>query len=43
MIEMYYILQNILLPIFIMVLLGFVLQKKFTLDLNTLAKLNIYV
>lgn len=41
--EMLYILQTVLLPIFIMIILGFVLHKKFTLDLNTLAKLNIYV
>lgn len=41
--EMLYILQTVLLPIFIMIFLGYILQKKFTLDLNTLAKLNIYV
>ncbi|WP_193018368.1 AEC family transporter [Staphylococcus equorum] len=41
--EMLYILQTVLLPIFIMIFLGFILQKKFTLDLKTLAKLNIYV
>lgn len=41
--EMIYILQSVLLPIFIMIVLGFILQKKFTLDLKTLAKLNIYV
>ncbi|OIS38309.1 permease [Staphylococcus cohnii] len=41
--EMAYILQSVLLPIFIMIALGFILQKKFTLDLKTLAKLNIYV
>src|SRR5699024_8101805 len=41
--EMVYILQSVLLPIFIMIALGFILQKKFTLDLKTLAKLNIYV
>ncbi|ATH59032.1 permease [Staphylococcus nepalensis] len=41
--EMLYILRTVLLPIFIMIILGFVLQKKFTLDLKTLAKLNIYV
>lgn len=40
---MVYILQSVLLPIFIMIALGFILQKKFTLDLKTLAKLNIYV
>lgn len=40
---MAYILQSVLLPIFIMIALGFILQKKFTLDLKTLAKLNIYV
>src|SRR5699024_10876030 len=41
--EMIYILQSVLLPIFIMIVLGFILQKKFTLDLKNLAKLNIYV
>jgi predicted permease len=41
--EMLYILETVLLPIFIMIILGFILQHKFDLDLNTLAKLNIYV
>lgn len=41
--EMLYILQTVLLPIFIMIMLGYIIQKKFLLDLNTLAKLNIYV
>lgn len=40
--ELFYILTDVLAPIFIMMLLGFVLQKKFDLNLNTLAKLNIY-
>ncbi|RIO77638.1 AEC family transporter, partial [Staphylococcus gallinarum] len=41
--EMLYILETVLLPIFIMIILGFILEHKFDLDLNTLAKLNIYV
>ncbi|WP_436965964.1 AEC family transporter [Staphylococcus shinii] len=41
--EMLVILETVLLPIFIMILIGYILQKKFTLDLKTLAKLNIYI
>lgn len=43
MIELIHILKNILLPIFIMMFIGYILQKKFDLNLNTLAKLNIYL
>lgn len=41
--EMIFILKSVLLPIFIMISLGYVLQKRFKLDLSTLAKLNINV
>ncbi|SDJ51314.1 AEC family transporter [Salimicrobium halophilum] len=40
--ELATILVDILLPVFIIMGIGFVLEKKFQLDLNTLAKLNIY-
>ncbi|WP_347861418.1 AEC family transporter [Salimicrobium sp. PL1-032A] len=40
--ELATILIDILLPVFIIMGIGFVLEKKFQLDLNTLAKLNIY-
>lgn len=36
------IMQNIVLPVFIIILIGVILQRKFNLDLNTLAKLNLY-
>lgn len=36
------ILKEIILPIFIIMAIGYVLQKKFNLDVQTLAKLNIY-
>src|SRR5699024_12589957 len=42
MVELLHILKVILLPIFIVMGIGYFLQKKFRLDLNTLAKLNIY-
>src|SRR5699024_12582644 len=41
--EMIFILKSVLLPIFIMISLGYVFQKRFKLDLSTLAKLNINV
>lgn len=41
--EMLIILETVLLPIFIMIIIGYILQKKFSLDLKTLAKLNIYI
>src|SRR5690625_7731310 len=41
--ELMLILKNILLPIFIVMFIGYILQIKFKLDLNTLAKLNIYL
>ncbi|CAM3875458.1 AEC family transporter [Alkalicoccus chagannorensis] len=39
---LFYILRDIIVPVFILMTLGFVLQRKFTMDLGTLAKLNIY-
>lgn len=43
MLELLNILKDILLPVFIMMGLGYFLQKKFQLNLNTLSKLNIYL
>ncbi|GAB4073045.1 AEC family transporter [Barrientosiimonas marina] len=40
--ELYTILIDILLPVFIIMGIGFLMEKKFKLDLQTLAKLNIY-
>ncbi|SIS49444.1 AEC family transporter [Salimicrobium flavidum] len=40
--ELLTILIDILVPVFIILGIGFTLEKKFELDLNTLAKLNIY-
>ncbi|MBM7601802.1 putative permease [Virgibacillus halotolerans] len=40
--ELFFILKDIILPIFIIMAIGFILQKKFNLDVQTLAKLNIY-
>ncbi|MFK4998120.1 hypothetical protein ACI2OX_14435 [Bacillus sp. N9] len=37
-----FIFMNIILPVFILIAVGVLLQKKFKLDLYTLAKLNIY-
>src|SRR5699024_2369377 len=42
MLELIHILKSILLPVFIIMGIGFFLQKKFQLNLDTLAKLNIY-
>src|SRR5699024_600499 len=36
------ILRDIILPIFIIIIMGFVIQKRNNLDLQTLAKINIY-
>jgi malate permease and related proteins len=41
-IELFIILKDIILPIFIVMAVGYILQKKFTMDLSTLSKLNIY-
>lgn len=42
MVELLTILKDILLPIFVIMAIGFVMQKKFELNLQTLARLNIY-
>ena len=42
MLEFITILRDIILPVFIMMSIGFMLQKKFALDVQTLARLNIY-
>src|SRR5690625_6303548 len=41
--ELMLILKNILLTIFIVMFIGYILQIKIKLDLNTLAKLHIYL
>ena len=43
MLEFFFILKEIILPIFIVLIIGVVIQTKFKLDLQTIAKLNIYV
>jgi predicted permease len=40
--ELFIILKDIILPIFVIMALGFVMQKKFDLNIQTLARLNIY-
>lgn len=40
--ELFFILRDIILPIFIVMSIGFLLQRLFDLDISTLAKLNIY-
>ncbi|MEN1967802.1 AEC family transporter [Lentibacillus sp. N15] len=42
MLELLHILKDILLPVFIIMGTGYLMQKKFRLNLETLAKLNIY-
>ena len=42
MLELLTIFKDIILPIFIVMAIGFILQKKFTMDISTLSKLNIY-
>lgn len=42
MVEFVIILRDIILPVFIIMAIGFVLQKKFSMDVQTLARLNIY-
>src|SRR5699024_2125050 len=42
MLELIMILKEIILPIFIIMAIGYVLQIKFDLDVQTLARLNIY-
>lgn|SRR5690625_1263939 len=40
--ELLVILKDIILPVFILMSIGFVIQRKFDLDIQTLARLNIY-
>lgn len=40
--EFIFIFQDVILPVFILLAIGFILHLKFQLDLGTLAKLNIY-
>ncbi|ASN06711.1 AEC family transporter [Virgibacillus necropolis] len=40
--ELFIILKDILLPIFVIMGIGFFMQKKFNLDIQTLARINIY-
>lgn len=40
--EFIFILRDIILPVFIIMLIGYISQRKFSLDLQTLARLNIY-
>ena len=42
MLELLTIFKDIISPIFIVMLIGFILQKKFAMDISTLSKLNIY-
>lgn len=42
MLELFTIFKDIILPIFIVMAIGFILQKKFAMDIATLSKLNIY-
>src|SRR5699024_5214814 len=43
MLEFFFILKDIILPVFIVLIIGYVIQTKFKLDLQTIAKLNIYI
>lgn len=38
-----YILFNNIVPVYFLIILGFILSKKFNFDINTLSKLNIYL
>lgn len=40
--ELFVIAKDIILPIFILLMIGFIIQRKFSLDVQTLARLNIY-
>src|SRR5690625_1224795 len=41
--ELFMIIKEIILPIFMIIMFGFVLQRKFNLHVQTLAKINIYL
>ncbi|HEU5141155.1 MAG TPA: AEC family transporter [Bacillales bacterium] len=40
--ELWFIFEDVILPVFILIALGFLMQRKFRLDLYTLAKVNLY-
>lgn len=39
----FYIVANVIFPIFMLILIGFVAQKKFNMDVRTFSKINIYI
>src|SRR5690625_5015440 len=41
-VELLIILKDIILPVFILIGIGFIIQRKIQLDIQTLARLNIY-
>lgn len=43
MLEFFYILKEIILPVFLVLIVGYIVQIKYKLDLQTIAKLNIYI
>src|SRR5699024_3691289 len=43
MLEFFYILKEIILPVFLLLIVGYIVQIKYNLDLQTIAKLNIYI
>src|SRR5690625_115563 len=40
--ELFFILRDIILPVFVLMCIGFIIQRKIQLDIQTLARLNIY-
>jgi len=43
MIALYFILRDIIMPVFIIIIIGFLLQKRMNMNLQTLARINIYI
>ncbi|MGM8366171.1 AEC family transporter [Virgibacillus sp. W0181] len=43
MLELIFILKDIILPIFVLMVIGFIIQRRFHLNVQTLARLNIYI
>ncbi len=39
----FYIVANVIFPIFILILIGFIAQKKFNMDVRTFSKINMYI
>ena len=39
----FYIVANVIFPIFMLILIGFVAQKKFNMDVRTFSKINLYI